>query len=57
MTNNGADSYKRPFPASCRRSATTSAYGGRLRIIASLTDPGSIRRYINGIELPAPPPF
>lgn len=57
MTNNGTDSYKRPFPASCRRSATTSAYGGRLKIIASLTDPGSIRRCINGIGLLAPPPF
>ena len=35
-----------------------AAYGGRLRIIASLTDPGSIRRYLNGIGLPAPPqPF
>ena len=31
-----------------------AACGGRLRIIATLTDPASIRRYLNGIGLPDP---
>ena len=30
--------------------------GGRLRIVAALTDPASIRTYLEGIGLPAVPP-
>ena len=32
------------------------ACGGRLRIIAALTDPTSIRSYLEGVGLPAIPP-
>ena len=30
--------------------------GGRLRIVAALTDPASIRTYLEGVGLPAMPP-
>ena len=30
--------------------------GGRLRIVAALTDPASIRTYLEGVGLPAVPP-
>ena len=33
-----------------------AACGGRLRIIAALTDPASIRTYLEGVGLPAVPP-
>ena len=33
-----------------------AACGGRLRIIAALTDPASIRTYLEGVGLPAMPP-
>ncbi len=33
-----------------------AACGGRLRIIAARTDPPSIRRYLDGVGLPARPP-
>ncbi len=33
-----------------------AACGGRLRIIAALTDPTSIRSYLEGVGLPAMPP-
>ena len=33
-----------------------AACGGRLRIIAALTDPASIRIYLEGVGLPAMPP-
>ena len=33
-----------------------AACGGRLRIIAPLTDPASIRTYLEGVGLPAMPP-
>ena len=33
-----------------------TACGGRLRIIASLTDPASIRTYLEEVGLPAIPP-
>ena len=33
-----------------------TACGGRLRIIAALTDPPSIRTYLEGVGLPAMPP-
>ena len=33
-----------------------TACGGRLRIIAALTDPASIRTYLEGLGLPAMPP-
>ena len=32
------------------------ACGGRLRLIAALTNPASIRRYLHGVELPTQPP-
>ena len=32
------------------------ACGGRLRLIAALTDPASIRRYLHGVGLPTQPP-
>ena len=32
------------------------ACGGRLRLIAALTDPASIRRYLDGVGLPIEPP-
>ena len=30
--------------------------GGRMQIIAALTEPASIRRYLEGMDLPAQPP-
>ena len=33
-----------------------AACGGRLRIVAALTDPTSIRTYLEGVGLPAMPP-
>ena len=30
--------------------------GGRLRLIAALTDPVSVRRYLQGLGLPTEPP-
>ena len=33
-----------------------AACGGRLRIIAALTDPTSIRTYLEGVGLPGVPP-
>jgi len=32
------------------------ACGGRLRLIAVLTDPASVRRYLSGVGLPSQPP-
>ena len=32
------------------------ARGGRLRLIAALTDPASVRRYLQGVGLPTEPP-
>ena len=32
------------------------ACGGRLRLIAALTDPVSVRRYLQGVGLPTEPP-
>ena len=32
------------------------AYGGRRRLIAALTEPESIRRYLHGVDLPTEPP-
>ena len=32
------------------------ACGGRLRLIAALTDPVSVRRYLHGVGLPTEPP-
>jgi hypothetical protein len=32
------------------------ACGGRLRLIAALTDPASVRRYLQGVGLPTQPP-
>ena len=32
------------------------ACGGRLRLIAALTDPVSVRRYLQGVDLPTEPP-
>ncbi len=37
-------------------SSLCAACGGRLRTIAALTDPASIRPYLNGVGLPARPP-
>ncbi len=34
----------------------TRACGGRLRLIAALTDPASVRRYLSGVGLPCQPP-
>ena len=31
------------------------ACGGRLRLIAALTDPASVRRYLQGVGLPTEP--
>ena len=36
--------------------SASAACGGRLRIIAALTDPASIRTYLEGVGLPAMPP-
>ena len=33
-----------------------AACGGRLRVVAALTDPASIRTYLEGVGLPAMPP-
>jgi hypothetical protein len=35
---------------------TCSACGGRLRLVAALTDPGSIGTYLTGVGLAADPP-
>ena len=37
--------------------STCPACGGPMRIVAALTDPDSIRRYLNGVGLPAEPPY
>ena len=34
-----------------------TACGGRMRIIATLTETASIRRYLEGVGLPAEPPL
>ena len=36
--------------------STCDRCGGRMRVIAALTEPASIRRYLQGVGLPAQPP-
>ena len=36
--------------------STCDRCGGRMRVIAALTEPATIRRYLQGVGLPAQPP-
>jgi hypothetical protein len=46
-----------PIKSASRQDAYRCECGGRMKIVAAVTDPASVRRYLKGVGLPADPPL